>query len=76
MAGVVLLDSASPHQAELVKPFNAEYQIARRALAVTPGGVNSPVRAFRAVGGTPRFIRSGSGAWGRSLPSATAPTAT
>lgn len=24
-----------------------------RASAVTPGGVNSPVRAFRAVGGTP-----------------------
>jgi len=34
-----------------------------RALAVTPGGVNSPVRAFRAVGGTPRFMASGSGAW-------------
>ncbi len=30
---------------------------------MTPGGVNSPVRAFNAVGGTPRFIRSGSGAW-------------
>jgi glutamate-1-semialdehyde 2,1-aminomutase len=27
-----------------------------RAQAVTPGGVNSPVRAFRAVGGVPRFI--------------------
>ena len=34
-----------------------------RARAVIPGGVNSPVRAFRAVGGTPRFIRSASGAW-------------
>jgi glutamate-1-semialdehyde 2,1-aminomutase len=34
-----------------------------RASAVTPGGVNSPVRAFRAVGGTPRFIRSARGAW-------------
>ncbi|MGX1854379.1 glutamate-1-semialdehyde 2,1-aminomutase [Streptomyces sp. NPDC055299] len=32
-----------------------------RASAVTPGGVNSPVRAFRAVGGTPRFMVSGSG---------------
>ncbi len=32
-----------------------------RALAVTPGGVNSPVRAFRAVGGTPRFMVSGKG---------------
>jgi glutamate-1-semialdehyde 2,1-aminomutase len=34
-----------------------------RALAVTPGGVNSPVRAFAAVGGNPRFIRSARGAW-------------
>jgi glutamate-1-semialdehyde 2,1-aminomutase len=34
-----------------------------RARAVTPGGVNSPVRAFNAVGGTPRFIRSAQGAW-------------
>ena len=32
-----------------------------RAAAVTPGGVNSPVRAFRAVGGTPRFMSSGTG---------------
>ena len=34
-----------------------------RAKTVTPGGVNSPVRAFRAVGGTPRFIASASGAY-------------
>jgi glutamate-1-semialdehyde 2,1-aminomutase len=34
-----------------------------RARAVTPGGVNSPVRAFNAVGGTPRFIRAAEGAW-------------
>jgi glutamate-1-semialdehyde 2,1-aminomutase len=32
------------------------------ALEVIPGGVNSPVRAFRGVGGTPRFIKSASGA--------------
>ncbi len=32
-----------------------------RASAVTPGGVNSPVRAFHAVGGTPRFMVSGRG---------------
>ncbi|AWK10528.1 glutamate-1-semialdehyde-2,1-aminomutase [Streptomyces spongiicola] len=32
-----------------------------RASLVTPGGVNSPVRAFRAVGGIPRFMVSGSG---------------
>ena len=34
-----------------------------RALAVVPGGVNSPVRAFLAVGGTPRFMASAKGAW-------------
>jgi glutamate-1-semialdehyde 2,1-aminomutase len=33
-----------------------------RARRVTPGGVNSPVRAFGSVGGTPRFIESASGA--------------
>jgi glutamate-1-semialdehyde 2,1-aminomutase len=32
-----------------------------RAQRVVPGGVNSPVRAFRAVGGTPRFMVSGRG---------------
>jgi glutamate-1-semialdehyde 2,1-aminomutase len=37
----------------------ALYERARR---VIPGGVNSPVRAFRAVGGTPLFISKGSGA--------------
>jgi glutamate-1-semialdehyde 2,1-aminomutase len=34
-----------------------------RAQRVIPGGVNSPVRAFRAVGGTPRFIARGEGAY-------------
>jgi len=34
-----------------------------RARAIVPGGVNSPVRAFRAVGGTPRFMVNGSGCW-------------
>ena len=33
-----------------------------RARQVIPGGVNSPVRAFRAVGGTPRFLTRGQGA--------------
>ncbi len=33
-----------------------------RSVAVMPGGVNSPVRAFRAVGGAPPFVESGSGA--------------
>jgi glutamate-1-semialdehyde 2,1-aminomutase len=34
-----------------------------RAQRSIPGGVNSPVRAFRAVGGTPRFIARAAGAW-------------
>ncbi|HEY0814796.1 MAG TPA: glutamate-1-semialdehyde 2,1-aminomutase [Pseudonocardia sp.] len=34
-----------------------------RACAVIPGGVNSPVRAFSAVGGTPRFMVSAAGPW-------------
>ena len=33
-----------------------------RAQAVLPGGVNSPVRAFRAVGGTPFFVARAEGA--------------
>ncbi|MFI7678630.1 glutamate-1-semialdehyde 2,1-aminomutase [Actinophytocola sp. NPDC049390] len=35
----------------------------KRAQSVTPGGVNSPVRAFQAVGGTPRFMVRGEGAY-------------
>lgn len=34
-----------------------------RAQRVIPGGVNSPVRAFGSVGGTPRFVRRGGGAY-------------
>src|SRR3954453_6401851 len=34
-----------------------------RARTIVPGGVNSPVRAFRAVGGTPRFMVRGEGCW-------------
>jgi len=42
-------------------PAPASEALLARARAVTPGGVNSPVRAFRAVGGTPRFMVSGRG---------------
>ena len=34
-----------------------------RAQRTTPGGVNSPVRAFRQVGGTPRFVTRAQGPW-------------
>ena len=32
-----------------------------KAQTLFPGGVNSPVRAFKGVGGTPRFIARGRG---------------
>lgn len=35
----------------------------KRALRILPGGVDSPVRAFKAVGGDPLFIRCARGAW-------------
>jgi len=38
-------------------------ELFERAKNVIPGGVNSPVRAFKAVGGNPLFIRSAKGAW-------------
>jgi glutamate-1-semialdehyde 2,1-aminomutase len=38
-------------------------QLFDRARLVIPGGVNSPVRAFRAVGGTPRFVQRAQGAY-------------
>ncbi len=39
----------------------------RRAKKAIPGGVNSPVRAFNGVGGTPVFVESGKGACIRTL---------
>ncbi len=43
------------------RDLNAE--LFERARKVIPGGVNSPVRAFRAVGGTPKFIARADGAY-------------
>jgi glutamate-1-semialdehyde 2,1-aminomutase len=47
---------------EVVGPGPLSVAWHERAAAVMPGGVNSPVRAFRAVGGTPPFIASARGA--------------
>ena len=44
------------------KDQDKSFRLHARAVELMPGGVNSPVRAFRAVGGTPLFIRSASGA--------------
>ncbi len=43
--------------------FERSQQLFEASQRVIPGGVNSPVRAFRAVGGTPVFFREGRGAW-------------
>jgi len=55
----------APHLTAPLTPYPydapASQALLTRAAAVTPGGVNSPVRAFRAVGGTPRFMSSASG---------------
>jgi glutamate-1-semialdehyde 2,1-aminomutase len=40
---------------------NRSEQLFEKAKSYFPGGVNSPVRAFRSVGGTPRFIAKGKG---------------
>ncbi|HWG94040.1 MAG TPA: aminotransferase class III-fold pyridoxal phosphate-dependent enzyme, partial [Mycobacteriales bacterium] len=52
-----------PHPMPYDDDAPASQALFDRASAVVPGGVNSPVRAFRAVGGTPRFMRSGRGAY-------------
>lgn len=42
--------------------FTKSAELFERAKRVSPGGVHSPVRGFRGVGGTPRFIESAKGA--------------
>ncbi len=43
--------------------FDASKQLFEKSQRVIPGGVNSPVRAFRSVGGTPVFFRKANGAY-------------
>jgi len=47
-------------QTTLIKQSQADFEQAQKLL---PGGVNSPVRAFKSVGGTPRFFASAAGAY-------------
>lgn len=53
-------DQATAHAPASV---TASAKLFADACAVIPGGVNSPVRAFTAVGGTPRFITEARGCW-------------
>ena len=43
--------------------INESIQLFARAQQSIPGGVNSPVRAFKSVGGVPLFIKKAKGAW-------------
>ena len=57
------MTAANPGSTPNSDPAPRSRELFDRALAVTPGGVNSPVRAFRSVGGTPRFMVRGQGAY-------------
>ena len=52
----------NPHDIAGGSPHPRSAELYERACRVIPGGVSSPVRAFRAVGGTPLFIAHGAGA--------------
>jgi glutamate-1-semialdehyde 2,1-aminomutase len=47
--------------------MNSSDSLFERAKKVSPGGVHSPVRAFKGVGGTPRFMTGGAGAMIRDV---------
>ena len=54
------MNNVMTDKTKLQHPISAD--LFERARQVIPGGVNSPVRAFRGVGGTPLFIQSARGA--------------
>lgn len=47
----------------MIYTSDSNLHLFQRAQKVIPGGVNSPVRAFKAVGGTPRFVAKSQGAY-------------
>ncbi len=47
----------------MTRPTSESERLFAEASALMPGGVSSPVRAFRAVGGTPFFVERGEGAY-------------
>ena len=60
LATFVIRSFPNPQTGRNLMPTKSQ-QLFEKALRLMPGGVNSPVRAFRAVGGEPRFIASGKG---------------
>ena len=59
-AYVAAFNAASDHGAHLT---TSNHELFQRALALMPGGVNSPVRAFKSVGGEPFFAQRAQGAY-------------
>src|SRR6185312_2749542 len=55
--------SPKPGQTAIIAPLSRNDELFSRAQRTIPAGVNSPVRAFRSVGGTPRFFTRGEGAY-------------
>ena len=53
----------TPATESLAANADRNLELFQRAAKVIPGGVNSPVRAFKAVGGTPRFVSRAQGAY-------------
>lgn len=53
----------NPRKTRAMSTEQANVALFERAKRIIPGGVNSPVRAFKAVGGTPRFIERAQGAY-------------
>ncbi len=47
----------------MTRTTDIDSRLLARAERVIPGGVSSPVRAFRGVGGDPVFVRAAAGAW-------------
>jgi len=56
------MDMRRSFEVHMARKFERSRELRRRAEAVIPGGVDSPVRAFKAVGGDPPFITRGEGA--------------
>ena len=46
-----------------MKEINTSKELFKEAQSLMPGGVNSPVRAFKNIGGSPIFFKSAKGAF-------------
>src|SRR6476469_3523388 len=57
------LSRLSSHVSRLNMNISKSIELFERAQHSIPGGVNSPVRAFKSVGGTPLFIKNAKGAY-------------